>query len=255
MAHQIDHEPQRRSTGRNRRAYESAQRQLDVPLTVLAVALGIILCVQFFGNPSEATNATLDVVTWLIWAAFLLEYLLLLWLAPSRREMIRTHKLDLFLIVVPFLRPLRVLRLLRVIAGFGSGFMMARRVMARRGMQWVIVSVLLIIVAGATLTMIAERQDPEAAIVSFGTALWWAVVTSTTVGYGDVAPITPAGRAIAVVLMIVGIALLSIVTANVASMFVEQDVQDENDELRSELAAMNAKLDLLLRSSGVTHTN
>ena len=240
--------------GKNAAAYESAQRQLDVPMSILAIVLGIVLTVQFFGNTSEGTNATLEGVGWLIWAAFVVEYLLLLWLAPDRKRMIRTHKLDLLLIVVPFLRPLRVLRLLRAFAGFAAGLTMAKRVMARRGMQWVTLSVLIVIVIGAALTMFAERQDPQGAITSFGTALWWAVVTSTTVGYGDVAPITPAGRAIAVVLMIVGIALLSLVTANVASLFVEQDVQDENDELKAELATLHEKLDLLIETSVPSHS-
>ena len=82
-----------------------------------------------------------------------------------------------------------------------------------------------------------------------------AIVTSTTVGYGDVAPITPAGRAIAVVLMTVGIALLSLITAHVASLFAEQDVQDENDELKAELAIMHEKLDLLLENFGSSGTS
>lgn len=238
--------------GRNAEAYEATQRQLDVPMSILSIVLAVVLLIQFFDNPSASTDTTLVTVSWLIWAAFVVEYLLLLWLAPDRKEMVRTHKLELFLIVVPFLRPLRVLRLLRVFAGFATGFTMARRVMRRRGMQWLIVAVLFIMATSAVLTMIAERQDPNAAITDFGTAMWWAVVTSTTVGYGDVAPITPAGRAIAVVLMVVGIAVLSVVTANIASLFVEQDVQDENDELKAELEAMHKKLDLLLEGAGPT---
>ena len=65
------------------------------------------------------------------------------------------------------------------------------------------------------------------------------------------APITPGGRAIAVVLMTVGVALLSLITAHVASLFVEQD---ENDELKAELAIMHEKLDLLLENFGSAHT-
>ena len=97
--------------------------------------------------------------------------------------------------------------------------------------------------------MMAERQDPSSSIDSFGTALWWAIVTSTTVGYGDVSPVTPGGRGVAVVLMLAGIALLSIVTANIASLFVESDLEDENDELREQLDEVNKKLDRLLSQS------
>ena len=237
--------------GKNAAAYEVAQKHLDIPMSILAILLGIIIAFQILANPSDSTDATLESVSWLIWAAFVLEYLVLFWLAPNRRQMVATHKLDLFLIVVPFLRPLRVLRAMRAFAGFAAGLAMARRVMERRGMQWVIVAVLLILTAGASLTMIVERQDPEGTITTFGTAVWWAIVTSTTVGYGDVAPITPAGRAIAVVLMTVGVALLSLITAHVASLFVEQD---ENDELKAELAIMHEKLDLLLENFGSAHT-
>ena len=235
-----------RTLRRNRAAYEAAQKQLDTPMTLLALVLGILLAVQFLYDLDESTNQTFELVGWLIWAIFVVEYLVLLWLAPSRKEMMRTHKLDLFLILVPFFRPLRALRVLRMFAGFGAAFVMGRRIIARRGLQWILLSVVFVIVVGAALTLMAERQDPAASITDFGTAIWWAVVTSTTVGYGDVSPVTPLGRGIAVMLMIVGIALLSVITANVASLFLEQDVQDENDELREELQAVNAKLDLLL---------
>lgn len=246
MTHEQHEQEHTSLRGRNASAYDLAGKYLDTPMTILAVALGVILLVQYFGSLTSAQNTTLDVVSWLIWAAFVLEYLLLLWLAPSKKEMVRTHILDLFLILVPFLRPLRVLRLLRVFAGFSAAAVMTRRIFVRRGLNWIIVAVVGIIVVGAGLTLVAERRDADTAIDSFGTALWWAVVTCTTVGYGDVSPITPAGRAIAVVLMIVGIALLSLVTANVASLFVEQDTQEESDELRAQLAEINAKLDRLL---------
>lgn len=232
--------------GRNGPMYRAAQRHLDTPMTVFALLLGVILAVQYFVDLSDSTNSTLNVLTWFIWAAFVIEYMTLLWLAPNKREMVRTHILDLFLILVPFLRPLRVLRLLRAAAGLGSAVVMARRIMKRRGMQWALLSVTAIIVVGAGLTLLAERDHPDAAIDSFGTALWWAIVTCTTVGYGDVSPITAAGRATAVVLMIVGIALLSLVTANIASLFVEQDTQDENEALREQLEEVNRKLDQLL---------
>lgn len=238
--------------GRDQAAYETAQRAVDAPMTVLALVLGVILAVQYLADLSDSTNRTLEIVGWVIWALFVIEFAVLLWLAPSRKTMVKTHKLDLFLILVPFLRPLRALRALRMLAGFGAAFVTARRIIARRGLQWVLLAVIGVIVVGAFLTLIAERQDPTASIDNFGTALWWAIVTCTTVGYGDVSPVTPAGQGVAVLLMIVGIALLSLVTANVASLFVEQDVQDENDELRAELAVMNDKLDTLL--SAVEHS-
>lgn len=218
-------------------------------MTLLALVLGLLLVVPFFASVSDGTAQTFSRVSWVIWAVFVVEYLILLWLAPSRREMVKTHKLDLFLILVPFLRPLRALRILRAFASFGAVFVMGRRIMNRRGLQWILVAVGTVIVLGAFLTLAAERQDPNASIDTFGTALWWAIVTSTTVGYGDVSPVTPGGQGVAVVLMLVGIALLSVVTANIASLFVENDLEEENDDLRERLASLNAKIDLLLEKT------
>ena len=213
---------------------------------ILAVILGVILLVQYFADVSGAVNTTLDALSWFIWAMFVVEYLLLMWLAPVKRDMFRDHLLDLVFIVVPFLRPLRVLRLLRAFVGFGAATVIARRVLVRRGLNWILLAVIFLIVSGARLTQWFERADPRGGIDSFGDALWWAITTCTTVGYGDITPTSSGGRAVAAVLMILGIGLLSILTANIASVFVEQDSADEVDDLSRQLADVNTKLDRVL---------
>jgi len=98
----------------------------------------------------------------------------------------------------------------------------------------------------------AERNAPDASIVTFGDALWWAATTMTTVGYGDTYPVTGRGRLIAVALMIGGIALLGTVTATLASWLVEAVENERRDvvDLRAELDALHAKLDQSLRAEG-----
>jgi voltage-gated potassium channel len=73
---------------------------------------------------------------------------------------------------------------------------------------------------GAVAVLDAERGSPGANINTFGDALWWAASTVTTVGYGDRYPVTTEGRVIAVLLMLVGIALVGSITASVAAWFV-----------------------------------
>jgi voltage-gated potassium channel len=82
-------------------------------------------------------------------------------------------------------------------------------------------SALLVLVAALAI-LDAEQNVPGATITDFGDALWWAVVTITTVGYGDLYPVTGLGRFIAVGLMIAGIALIGSVTATLASWFVDK---------------------------------
>jgi len=94
----------------------------------------------------------------------------------------------------------------------------------------------------------AERTNPEANITGFGDAAWWAIVTMTTVGYGDRYPTTGVGRLAAVALMLAGIAVLGVVTATLASWLVEQvktSEQEQTEELRAEIADLRAKVEAL----------
>ena len=71
--------------------------------------------------------------------------------------------------------------------------------------------------------------------------IWWPLVTATTVGYGDMFPITPEGRGIGAVMMLAGISLLSVVTANIAAFFLEQDT-DGLADIRDRLDRIEALL-------------
>lgn len=84
-----------------------------------------------------------------------------------------------------------------------------------------------IIFCASLAVLDAERGRPGAIIVSFGDAVWWAVTTVTTVGYGDLYPVTTEGRLIAVGLMVAGIALIGVVTASVATWLIDRVRQVE----------------------------
>ena len=89
-----------------------------------------------------------------------------------------------------------------------------------------------VLVVGAGVAFAFERGHPDANLTTPGAALWWALVTTTTVGYGDYFPVTPEGRGVAVLLMLLGISLLSVVTANIAAFFVEQNADAQDDVSR-----------------------
>jgi voltage-gated potassium channel len=97
----------------------------------------------------------------------------------------------------------------------------------------------------AALAMLdAERKNPDANIQSFGDAVWWAATTVTTVGYGDRYPTTTEGRYVAVGLMVTGIALLGVVTAALASWFVEKmsAAQEAGERTEHEVAELAAEI-------------
>jgi voltage-gated potassium channel len=95
-----------------------------------------------------------------------------------------------------------------------------------------LLAVAVIIFAAAGLEVAFEANARGSNIHGFASALWWAMVTVTTVGYGDTFPVTAAGRGVAVVLMLVGIGLIGVLTATVASFFVQQTADEQTVDLK-----------------------
>jgi voltage-gated potassium channel len=158
---------------------------------------------------------------------------------------VKTHKLDLAMVALPMLRPLRVLRLLRLArAGtvLSVGLKRARALLTHHNLHFVLLSVAVIVFVAAGLEVAFEVNAKGSNIHGFADALWWAVVTVTTVGYGDKFPVTAAGRGVAVVLMLVAIGLIGVLTATVASFFVGEKADEEQAALDQRLDRIEAML-------------
>ncbi|MFG3721381.1 ion channel [Streptomyces massasporeus] len=85
------------------------------------------------------------------------------------------------------------------------------------------VVLLIVILAGSYLAVLAERNAPHAQLTTYPRALWWSVETATTVGYGDLYPVTLWGRLVALVVMVAGITSFGLVTAAMATWFVGRE--------------------------------
>ncbi|CAN5388118.1 hypothetical protein BH09ACT12_BH09ACT12_37580 [soil metagenome] len=171
------------------------------------------------------------------WAAFGVDYVLRLVQAPERSRWFWRHVPDLLVLVLPILRPLRLLRLitlLKVMSRTGSSTLRGRVGLYVGG------GAILLGFVAALAALDAERNAPGSSITTFGDAGWWSITTMTTVGYGDTYPVTVTGRFIAIGLMLGGVALLGTVTATIASWLVDsvtkefQEAADEDDEERAE---------------------
>ena len=233
------------------------QRGLEWPLAFLALLVVPALLVE-----ERATNPALReaavAVNWAVWIAFCLDFVLS-WANERRWLRSRRAWFDLVLIVLtpPFLVPegvqglrslraLRLLRLVRAVGMLGIGLRTAQRSFGARKFHLVGLFALATIILGAAGVFIFE-SGANPSVDSFGDALWWATVTATTVGYGDVSPVTLEGRLIAVLLMVTGIGFIGVFTATVASFFIEQDTQPGADSVEARLDAIERKLDRLLR--------
>jgi voltage-gated potassium channel len=217
-------------------AFERFSRAVDGPLTVLALVMIPLIVLPLVMDLSPGTESAFLAIDYLIWAVFAAEYVIKLYLAPNRRQFVVHHIPDLIIVLVPMLRPLRVLRSVRLLrllrlarlAAFAAkGVHEARGILRHRGLNWVLLIVLVLNLIAAAMVLEFERGNPDANIDSYPDALWWAVTTITTVGYGDRFPMSPAGRGVAVVLMIAGIAMFGVITATIAAYFVEQKAEED----------------------------
>jgi voltage-gated potassium channel len=143
----------------------------------------------------------------------------------------------LAMVALPVLRPLQLLRLVILLRALNR-----RAANALRGRIAIYVgcATVLLVFTSSLAILDAERGHRDATIDSFGNALWWAVTTITTVGYGDQRPVTTEGRFVAAGLMIGGIALLGTVTASIASWLVDRVRETEETARAATTADMDA---------------
>ncbi len=206
----------------------------------------------FVVHLSAGLAVTFNFIDYLVWALFAVEYLVKLYLSPSRSAFVKHHLFDLVVVAVPVLCPLRALRLFRLFdftrAGvvLANGLRRARSLFTHRGLHFVLLAVLVIVFVLAAFELGFEQNAHGSNIHNYGDALWWAIVTVTTVGYGDKYPVTAGGRGVAVVLMLVGIGLIGVLTATVASYFVGEQADKDKEDLNARLDRIEAMLEQAL---------
>lgn len=190
------------------------------------------------------------VLAWATWGLFVVDYLVRVYLAPRRLDYITKHWYDLIVVVLPLWHPFRLLRLAALLRVLNRN---AAHSLRGKVATYVVLGSSFFAFCGALAVLQAERPDPNANIKSLGDALWWAMATMTTVGYGDRYPVTATGRIVAVALMIGGIAVLGLTTATVASWLVERvSARDESqlEALGKQITALQRQVSDLSRRLG-----
>ena len=192
----------------------------ELTMGLLAV---IYVVIGFAGDDANASPmmASAEIA---LTAVFALEFGVRFAAARSRSGYLRGHWIDLVALIptIRQLRILRVLRLLRLVRTFASIYrallhverLLGNRQIAAIGVVWLAILLL------TSLGLYAAENGVNEAVTSPLDALWWGVVTMTTVGYGDVYPVTGEGRLAASILMVLGIGLFGVMTATVTGLII-----------------------------------
>ncbi|MCW6680611.1 potassium channel family protein [Aerococcaceae bacterium NML130460] len=190
-----------------------------------------------------------------ITVVFTFDYLIRLWLADYKWLFVRKKVFDLLAIMpmdamFTFFRVGRILRvtrltkvsrLSRLIGLSGKLKYQLQRFLNTNGLIYVLYINLLVILCGSTVFFLVEQKP-------FGESLWWAIVTTTTVGYGDTVPVSVIGKVIATILMFFGIGTIGMLTSTFTKFFIQEDDHTERTliELRQEIAEQKELINQLI---------
>ncbi len=235
---------------------QSQQRGLTVwqcLMLFLSIYVLVVLLVEtMFALPIEITRllSYIDVAVCVVFAA---DFFIQLKAAKRKWDYLKWGWIDLVSSIpnLPFLRIgrlARLVRILRMLRGVRSTRVIITHLFDNRarGTFATVTLISFVLIVFSSIIILNWETDPQSTIKTAEDALWWALATVTTVGYGDVYPRTTVGHIVGAVLMVAGVALFGTFTATVASFFVQQDSRKEEEKLDlviHKLDAISKRLD------------
>lgn len=225
-------------------------------MLLLSVYVLVTLFVQAAFPLSDQATLLIEKIDFLICGIFIYDFFARLYRAESRLSFLKWGWIDLVSSIPMFEflrwgRLVRIIRILRILRAFRSAKILVNHLFRNRakGTFATVALISVVMVLFSSIAILNLENEPESNIRTSSDALWWAFVTITTVGYGDKFPVTPEGRAIAVILMTAGVGLFGTFTAYVASHFLDAEREKEQSEIQElieEVRSLRARLEPLL---------
>ena len=194
------------------------ERWSSLPLAVLALVYLALYALEVLADFTPAALFDVVLVNDIIWGIFIVDFIVRFAISHDKWRFVKRNMVELISLLLPFFR---AFRMFRVIVAIGFLTRVAQSLQGKINLYLGLVLPLLVFTCSLGVYE-AEHKAPGATITQFGDAVWWAFVTITTIGYGDYYPITFEGRAIAVLLMLSGLALVSLITISIGSWFLSR---------------------------------
>jgi voltage-gated potassium channel len=194
-----------------------------------------------------------------LWLLFLIEYLVRLVVTPNTKGYVKRRWVEPVTVVVPPLQGWHIVGIEKMGLLLHEGALRLQAILKHHSLFRVLIAASATLVFGAWLVLLFEENAHGSNIHTYPDALWWAIVTVTTVGYGDRFPVTEGGRIVAAILMLVGIGLIGTLTATVASVFIKEHTDSTKEEfkrghedLSTQVALIGDRLQDIERRLGAT---
>ena len=192
---------------------QKIERRTELPLMLASFALMPIITGLYFWDLSPVETRIYTVLEIAIWALFAIIFIIKLAIASSKLSYLRRNWPEALLVLIPVLRPLRIIAAIMFVVRDASRW---RHLVT---FETLIAYGIGIVLLAATIVTTAEQNAAGANIQSFPDALYWSLVTVSTVGYGDHYPVTVVGKFTAVALMFFGIGIFAGIVAAIVSAF------------------------------------
>ena len=224
------------------RVLAQLEKRVEKPIALL----GLVWLVLFVIEVTRGLSPLLSIFSVAIWAIFVGDFIVRLLIAPHRWAYLRHNWLAAISLIVPALRAVRLLavfrvirfargaRLLRVVASLNRSMGALGATLRRRGISYVVLLTIAVVLGGAAGMYALEPHDPSGAsgFASYGDALWWTSMIVTTLG-SAYWPRTPEGRTLALLLSLFAIGVFGYITATLASFFVDRDAASPSTDVAS----------------------
>jgi voltage-gated potassium channel len=211
------------------------ERLTRIPVTLLGIAWAVCGVIIITSNAKGSASKGVVASFFALWVVLFVEYVVRLLVTPDTKGYVRRRWVEPATVVVPALQGWHLVGIEKMTLVIHEAALRIQAILRHHSLFRVLIAACGTVFLGAWLVQLFEEGQPHGGsgnIHTYPDALWWAIVTVTTVGYGDFFPKTAGGRVVACILMLVGIGLIGVLTATVASVFIKEHTDANKEEVK-----------------------